>query len=140
MSEEAPAAGVLLFHNDVVLLCKRAREFKGAPVKFGGYWSPFTGSVEGGESPLVCAARELEEESGLKIFACDLRYIKEIQRPETSLVLYAYELEKYFVPHLDAEHTEYGYFKLSDLHLHPQPLDSEIYNAIEFYISTLRFK
>lgn len=138
MSEFRPAAGVLLFYGELVLLCKRCLEYEGNPVPYGGYWSPFTGSLEKGESPLVAAARELHEESGLKVCSWDLKYIKEIQRPDNSLVLYAHELKKHFVPSLDAEHSEYGYFKIRDLKMHPKPLDIEIKQAIDFYNTVLR--
>ena len=128
-----------MFYGELVLLCKRCLQYEGTPVPYGGYWSPFTGSLEEGESPLGAAARELREESGLKVRSWDLKYIKEIQRPDTSLVLYAYELKKHFVPSLDAEHSEYGYFKINDLKMHPKPLDREIKKAIDFYNSVVRY-
>ena len=132
------AAGVILFLGESVLLCKRTFTYKGNPVLFGGYWSPFTGAIEDGESPLVCAARELFEESGLEVNFLDLKYITEIQRKNASLTLYAYELDSFFSPTLDVEHTEFGYFKTADLKTSPMPLDDPIREAIELYLNKLR--
>ena len=132
------SAGVILFFGDLILLSKRAVAHKGIPVSFGGYWSPFTGAIEEGESPLCCAVRELREESGLEIDSWDLKYITGISRENSSLVLYGYELDHYFIPSLDFEHTEYGYFKISDLKTSPIPLDKEIFKAILHYTTVLR--
>ena len=134
------AAGVFLFYEDSVLLCKRSLLFEGAPVPYGGYWSPFTGTIEEGESPMVTAQRELKEESGLEVKIHELKYIKEINRPDARLILYVHELNDFFSPILDAEHSEFGYFKISDLTLRPHPLDLDIQEAIDFYCSTLRVK
>jgi ADP-ribose pyrophosphatase YjhB (NUDIX family) len=139
-SAESDAAGVFLFYGESVLLCKRCMLYEGAEVHFGGYWSPFTGTIEKGESAMITAIRELEEESGLKINIFSLKYIKEIQRGNSCLTLYAHELSKHFCPLLDAEHTEFGYFRINDLHLYPTPIDDEIKEAVKFYASTLRLE
>lgn len=133
------AAGVLLFYGDLVMLCKRCMLYNGKPVPYAGHWSPFTGAVEARESPIMAAVRELKEESGLDVPAHSLRYIQEISRSTRSLVLYAHELSDYFTPVLDEEHTEYGYFKISDLSVSPWPVDEEVKAAIDLYCSRLRY-
>ena len=132
------AAGVILFFGNSVLLCKRTFIYDGAPVSFGGYWSPFVGSIEPGESPLMCAARELFEESGLKVDFLDLKYITEIGGKNLLLTLYAYELDHLFIPVLDEEHTEFGYFKLSTLNSFPTPMDAPVSESIRLYLNKLR--
>tara|TARA_R100000008_G_C3547619_1_gene148470 strand:- start:407 stop:862 length:456 start_codon:yes stop_codon:yes gene_type:complete len=133
------AAGVLLFYKDAVLLGKRCVEYRGHPVVFGGYWSPFTGAIEEGENPLVCGQRELREETGLEVPLHSLKYIKEVSGPNRSLILYAHELNFLFKPTLDEEHTTADYFKISTL---PSlsPLDAGILEVINFYCDTLRIK
>ena len=132
------AAGVLLFHEACVVLAKRCLQYRGRPVPFPGYWSPFAGAIEEGESPLVAAVRELKEETQLEVELVDLAYITTIDGPARSLVLYAHELPSPFQPVLDEEHTEYGYFKINDLHAGPFPLDGEIRRAISRYETLLR--
>lgn len=140
MEDHPPAAGVFLFYGKTVLLCKRAELWNGDPIPYGGYWAPFTGAVEEGESPPVTASRELEEESGLKVLPYNLKYIKEISQRDTSLVLYAHELQELFIPVLNGEHSEFGYFKIADLDFHPKPLDGAIKDAIRRYTSILRIQ
>ncbi len=132
------AAGVLLFYQDSVLLAKRCLLFRGEEVPFGGHWSPFTGAIEEGENPLVAAVREVKEESGLELDICDLTYITSIEGHARSLTLYGNELPSLFEPVLDEEHTEYGYFKLTELHKAPTPIDEDILTAIERYVNVLR--
>ena len=134
------AAGVFLFYGESVLLCKRCMLYDGVEVAFGGHWSPFVGTTEKGESAMGTATRELEEESGLKINIFSLKYIKEIQDGNCRLTLYAHELSEHFSPRLNAEHTEFGYFRITDIDLHPTPIDDAIKGAIKFYTSKLRLQ
>ena len=129
------ASGVILFWGDLVCLSKRCLLFNGSKPPFAGYWSPFTGAIEVGESPAEAAIRELHEESGLKITTADVTYINCIKRPTTSLHLYAHELAERYSPVLDSEHTEYGYFQIRDLDIHPSPLCESIRNSILLYQS-----
>lgn len=113
------SAGVVLLYGDLVLLAQRCTLFKGMKVPFGGYWSPFAGAIESGESAAEAAARELWEEAGKKVSSEHLTYIGETRKG--AFILYAYELDNLFVPTLDYEHTEYGYFKIDTLHTSPSP-------------------
>jgi 8-oxo-dGTP pyrophosphatase MutT (NUDIX family) len=138
------ASGVILFYGDLVLLSKRItfdtnRGVK-MPVPYGGYWSPFAGAVEEGESPIGAAARELWEESGLKVGAHELKYIREIPKEGGGVfILYANELDNLFAPSLNFEHTEYGYFKIDSLQASPSPVCPRIVEAIQDFNSARRW-
>lgn len=116
------AAGVLLFYGDLVLLARRTTEdSEGVKCNFGGYWSPFAGAIENGENSREAAVRELWEEARKKVLIEELIHIGEVPRKKGSFILYACELEDLFVPTLDGEHTEYGYFKINTLQMSPNP-------------------
>ena len=132
------ASGVFLFYGETVLLCKRAPTFKGEPTSFGGYWSPFTGSCEKNENPISCAVRELREESRLILEPHELKYFLTLDSGAFQLHLYAHELKELFIPTLDLEHTEFGYFSLDSLHASPSPMDTPIREAIKHYDSHIR--
>jgi ADP-ribose pyrophosphatase YjhB (NUDIX family) len=55
------AAGVLVTHNDSVLLVRRVNE------PFRGLWTLPAGFVDGGEDPAEAAERECLEETGLSV-------------------------------------------------------------------------
>ena len=137
------ASGVILFYGELVLLCKRIlfdtnRGVK-IPVPYGGYWSHFAGAVEEGESPIGAAARELWEESGLKVGVHKLQYIREIPKDGGGVfILYGHELDDFFAPSLNFEHTEYGYFKIDSLQTSPSPVCSRIVEAIQDFNSMHR--
>lgn len=57
----APAVGIALLRNNLVLLSRRAR----APKK--GQWDLVGGFLERGETPDVAAAREVLEETGCRL-------------------------------------------------------------------------
>ena len=123
--------GVLLFYGDSILLSKRINFFDGKPVPYGGYWAPFAGAVEAGELPIMAAVRELWEEAGKKIEPYFLTYITEIYRENAVFILYAYELEGFFSPTLNCEHTEYGYFQINTLQRSPSPICLEVVRAVQ---------
>lgn len=140
-----PAAGVILLYGELVLLCKRIsidleHGYEGGRVPYGGYWSPFAGAIEEGESPVEAAARELEEESGLKIEPHHLTYMAEIPREEGPFILHAHELSALFNPVLDYEHTEYGYFKIESLGTSPCPICPEVVTVIQDFDAHRRHK
>ena len=133
------AAGVLLFYKQDVLLAKRSpQDLYGQNAAFGGYWSPFGGSVEEGENPILAACRELYEESGLELHLDQLSYIKSVPRETYQFHIYGHELEDLFIPKLDFEHTDYGYFYVNFLRDNPSPLCPEILSAIDRYVQVLR--
>ena len=137
------AVGVVLLYGELALLAKRIvvdvqEGHEGGPVPYGGYWSPFAGAVEEGESPIAAGAREVWEEAGKKVEPHLLTYIKEIPQEGGSFILYAYELEKLFHPKLNYEHTESGYFKIEHLHSSPCPMCPQIVSALQDFNSRRR--
>lgn len=63
-------AGVVVFHNNSVLLVNEPDYFTGEP-----HWSFPSGHIEEGEDPATAAARELAEESGCIIDPTQLELI-----------------------------------------------------------------
>ena len=132
------ASGVVLLYGDLALLSKRIRVYKGNPTSYPGYWAPFAGAIEEGESPMLAGARELWEESALKVDPLHLVYITEIATEGVSFTLYSYELGSLYSPILNFEHTEYGYFKIDHLHTSPTPICPLVVEAIQDFNSSRR--
>jgi 8-oxo-dGTP pyrophosphatase MutT (NUDIX family) len=120
------AAAILITVKDCVLLCKRIKTFEGKPVPFGGYWAPFSGIIEEGETPKECAIRELKEESGLIVAENIVKKLTTIQSEEVELHLFICELDDFVTPNLCKEHTEFGFFDINKLHIFPEPIDERI--------------
>jgi ADP-ribose pyrophosphatase YjhB (NUDIX family) len=129
------AAGVAVLHKDLVLLAKRV-EFWGeekTPVPLGGYWSIFAGSIEEGESPSVCAVRELKEESQIHAEITDIVYTKTIEEDAVSLAVYVLEVKEIINPILNEEHTEFGWFRIDSLESFPDKIDTKVIDCINHY-------
>ena len=129
-SFNAKHAGVALTFNGLVALAKRIEicpHLKKAP-PFAGYWSVFCGAIEEGEDAKSAAVREVKEETQLVIDKDGLQFLGQIRE----LALFRYELEELKSITLDYEHTEYGYFKISQIHTSPDPVDEDIARAIQY--------
>ena len=129
-SFNAKHAGVALTLNGLVVLAKRIEicpYLKKAP-PFAGYWSVFCGAIEEGEDAESAAVREVKEETQLIIDKDGLQFLGQIRE----LALFRYELEKLEPITLDYEHTEYGYFKISQIHTSPDPVDEDIARALQY--------
>ena len=129
-SFNAKHAGVALTLNGLVVLAKRIEicpYLKKAP-PFAGYWSVFCGAIEEGEDAESAAVREVKEETQLVIDKDGLQFLGQIRE----LALFRYELEELKPIILDYEHTEYGYFKISQIHTSPDPVDEDIARAIQY--------
>lgn len=122
-------AGVALTLNGTVILAKRIEicPFSKEAPAFAGYWSVFCGAIEEGESALEAAVREVEEETQLIIDKDKTLFLRKVR----DLALFRYELDEYKIINLDYEHTEYGYFKIPEIHVSPDPVDEDISNAIQ---------
>ena len=130
------AAGVVVISRGVAILSRRILKYKGESVPFGGYWSPFAGLIEQGETPEEAAVRELREESNIEIAAEDLIFLKELKSKERSFMLYAIDLEEFPKKiKLCEEHTDMGYFFIEHLKDLPTDykIDEEIMNCLEEY-------
>ena len=126
-------AAVAPLYGDLVLLGKRITHcpLDGREIGYGGYWSPFGGTVEEGESSIEAARRELEEETLIKTEISFITYVGEIALEEGEYILYAHELSELFMPTLNFEHTEYGYFRIDSLQVAPSPVCPEVAAALQ---------
>jgi 8-oxo-dGTP pyrophosphatase MutT (NUDIX family) len=127
-------AGICLVSKSLVLLCRRIEFFNGKSVELGGYWSPFAGSIEEGESPKECAIRELKEESGVVIDSDKVVFQKIIKRKKGRVHFHFFiaELDSFPEIELDYEHTEFGVFKIDCLET-LNPVDSKVIKSLKLY-------
>ena len=124
------AAGVAVLFQNSILLAKRIESWNGKPVPYGGYWSIFGGTIEEGENPMMCAVRELEEESEIKISITDLKFIKKIIDHDVEFVFYVTEVSSLINPVLNEEHTEFGWFSIDALSHFQEDIDPNIVECI----------
>jgi|TARA_R110000765_G_scaffold160504_3_gene264780 8-oxo-dGTP pyrophosphatase MutT (NUDIX family) len=124
------AAGVAVLFQNSILLAKRVESWNGKPVPYGGYWSIFGGTIEEGENPMMCAVRELEEESEIKISITDLKFIKKIIDHDVEFVFYVAEVSSLINPVLNEEHTEFGWFSIDALSSFQEDIDPKIIECI----------
>lgn len=120
------AAGVAVLFQNSILLAKRVESWNGKPVPYGGYWSIFGGTIEEGENPMMCAVRELEEESQIKISITDLKFIKKIIDHDVEFVFYVTEVPSLINPVLNEEHSEFGWFSIDTLNNFQEDIDPKI--------------
>ena len=126
-------AAICLVCRDSVILSKRIKIYKGKPVNFGGYWSPFAGTIEEGETPKECAIRELKEESEFSIPPNKVFFQNLIKRKDNKyLAFFIGILNEFPKIKLDYEHTEYNIFKFDELEK-VKPLDKEIFKSLKKY-------
>lgn len=127
-------AGILVRHNNKVLLCKRNN--KGT---LPGEWSLPGGSLEEGENPAEGAMREFFEEThhevNKPINLCGMieRYTRDGQKIKGLMYVFCMDSDEEIHPDLENakdgdEHTDYGYFGLEDL---PNPLGDKLKKIIE---------
>ena len=115
------AAGVVIRCEDEFLLMKRSLEVDNYP----STWSIPGGGVEDDEIPYQAAIRELFEET--QIDSSELKfedYLGIVERKgKEAFHIFLWASESKLTPILDFEHTEYGWFKLSEL---PEPMTCEM--------------
>lgn len=124
------AAGVAVLFQNSILLAKRVESWNGKPVPYGGYWSVFGGTIEEGENPMMCAVRELEEESQIKISITDLKFIKKIIDHNLEFVFYVTEVPNLINPVLNEEHSEFGWFSIDALNNFQEDIDPKIVECV----------
>lgn len=127
------SSGILLTIKGSVLLAKRIKTYNNKAVPFGGYWAPFAGAVEEGESEEDCAIRELKEESGIVIKKSNTKKIGTFQNKKNAFHLFTSELKTIPEVKLCKEHTEYGFFDINKLHLFPNPVDKRLMKSLRFF-------
>jgi len=120
-------ATFLTFKN-LVILCRRIHfcPIHKVKVPYGGFWSPFCGAIEKKETPEEAAAREVWEESKIFIHERNLIPLEKLD----DMHVFEYKLEEMQIVELNFEHTEYGYFKISELNCQPDPIDPRMCNII----------
>ena len=113
-------AGIILKHNDEVLLCKRAPD-KSMP----NVWSIPSGKIEDGESPGQAAIREFYEETNIELdpkieFVGFIDKFKKDGTKKGHMFVFFKETEDKLNPDLEMaqdgfEHTSCKYYKQSDI-------------------------
>tara|TARA_B110000305_G_scaffold239622_1_gene307934 strand:- start:610 stop:999 length:390 start_codon:yes stop_codon:yes gene_type:complete len=122
------AAGCIVYCKGLVLL---ARRIEGENVPYSGYWSIFAGSREPpSEPPTICAIRELEEETGIKIKTNDLILARSLYSKGKIFDIFYTEFDDFPIVNLNFEHTEYGWFDISNLKSFPYLIDDKIVDIV----------
>lgn len=113
-------AGIILKHNDEVLLCKRAPD-KSMP----NVWSIPSGKIEDGESPGQAAIREFYEETNIELdpkieFVGFIDKFKKDGTKKGHMFVFFKETEDKLNPDLEMaqdgfEHTACKYYKKDDI-------------------------
>ena len=113
-------AGIILKHDDEVLLCKRAPD-KSMP----NVWSIPSGKIEDGESPGQAAIREFYEETNIELdpkieFVGFIDKFKKDGTKKGHMFVFFKETEDRLNPDLEMaqdgfEHTSCKYYKQSDI-------------------------
>ena len=124
------AAGCIIFYNNLVLLARRT---EGKDIPFSGYWSIFAGSREPpSEPPMICAIRELEEETGIKLNTQQIKFAKTLRTQNDRLLdLYFHKADTMLDVNLNFEHTEFGWFDVEKLESFPYLIDPKIVKTIK---------
>lgn len=136
------AAGIIVCCRDSVILCKRISTYKGEKVPYGGYWAPFAGAIEEGETEKKAAIRELKEESGITAKEEEINHLKTFKTKTTSFSLYILETKIFPEIKLCEEHTDVGYFVIEYLLELPSDykLDPKIIKELQRYKKNLTNK
>jgi len=127
------SAGVAVFSGSSILLAKRIEicPFSKVKIPYPGYWSVFAGSPEGKELPINCAARELYEETKIKVSPNDLLLINIFNQKDHKFYLFSYEVDRLINPVLNFEHTESGWFNINHLSSFPEKIDHNLIKIIK---------
>jgi ADP-ribose pyrophosphatase YjhB (NUDIX family) len=121
MGEFKRSSGIIVKHENKVLLCKRSPKDS-----YGGEWSIPAGGIEGVESPFDAAIREFKEETDIKLPKdLDLvgfinKYKKDGSTKRGMIYVYFHEADREYEPNLlrakdGHEHTECEYFSKDEL-------------------------
>ena len=103
--------GVLYYWYDKVLLCLGSRS---------GKWNVPKGHIQIGEEPLAGSVREFTEET--QIVLNGIPELVKIYDKDSGGKFYFHLLKgtQKFIPRIDHEHSDWGYFDVNDL---PSPVD-----------------
>ena len=129
-SDFKKAAGTTIVVGNEILLAKRCELWRGEVAPLGGYWSIFAGAVEEGENNLVCAVRELREETSIEIDITKLMYINELVHDNKILVVYITEFQQKPKVVLNDEHTDYIWFPIEKIEEFPYNIQNDLVQSI----------
>lgn len=121
MGEFKRSSGIIVKHEDKVLLCKRSPK-----ETYGGEWSIPVGGIKDGESPFDTAIREFNEETDIRLpKELDLvgfinKYKKDGSTKKGMIYVYFHQADREYKPNLlkakdGHEHTECGFFSKDEL-------------------------
>jgi ADP-ribose pyrophosphatase YjhB (NUDIX family) len=122
MSGLKKISGIVVKHNDEILLCKRGKN-ESLPL----VWSIPSGHIEDGELPIDAAVREFNEETNLKVDKEKLElvgilngYVKNKTEKTKIIFIYGFDSDKKIMPDLKKakdgkEHTKCQYFSKNEL-------------------------
>jgi|GEM_PF-4308986 ADP-ribose pyrophosphatase YjhB (NUDIX family) len=119
-NDSKDSGGVLYYYGEnQVLLCLGSNS---------GTWNIPKGHIQIGEEPLDGSVREFTEET--QIVLNGIPELVNVYKKEKGGKFYLYVLqgEKRFIPHLNHEHIDWGYFEISNL---PEPIDDWVNKTIE---------
>ncbi len=130
-------AGIIVRHENKVLLCKRNNEGT-----LPGFWSCPGGKMEEGETPREAAVREFIEETDLPIYGnvefigAIKRYTRDGQSLKGLMYCHLLDTEEPVYPDLDNaidgdEHSECGYFGKDEL---PQPMTKHLNKLLDIIL------
>lgn len=131
-------SGVLVRHENKVLLCKRSAHHD----SLAGEWSIPCGSIEKNETPKEAAYREFKEETDKKIKG-ELEFAGSIKRMNREgddvkglMYVYFYDSPKEITPDLESakdgeEHSKCGYYAIDEL---PSPLGDQLRKLISIVL------
>ena len=116
-------SGVMLRCGDKVLLCKRRDDI--GDEYLPGYWSVPAGYVEEDEEIKTCAIRETFEETKIELDPSSVKFLSAYPAHGGRGVFYDYVcmVDSEFEPVLDEEHSDWGYFGVSEI---PTPITDEM--------------
>ena len=112
------AAGIAYFFNDTLLCCQNNE----------GRWGIPKGHIHIDETPEEGALRELSEETQI-ILNKPIEFSHKTKKKNGGdFHIFKCEGDKEFIPHLNHEHMDWGYFSINEL---PTPFDERVIKVID---------
>ena len=112
------AAGIAYFFNDMLLTCQTTE----------GIWGIPKGHIHIDESPEEGALREFKEETQIVLNKPIKFSHKAKKKSGGDYHIFYCEGDKKFIPRIDHEHMDWGYYCISDL---PEPFDDRVIKVID---------
>ena len=112
------AAGIAYFFNDMLLTCQTTECIWGIP----------KGHIHIDESPEEGALREFKEETQIVLNKPIKFSHKAKKKSGGDYHIFYCEGDKKFIPRIDHEHMDWGYYCISDL---PEPFDDRVIKVID---------